>query len=551
MYITLYFLVTLLLDSLRPIHDQFLALDPTELKLASFESRLLKAETSAYTIAASRGTPRPSFFDGCCPSLLAPSDASAAVVDFLGAEEAGAASAPSGRRNKSGRQKGKGGRVGGGGGGGGDGGGGGGGDGGGGGGGSGGEGGGGGGHGGGGGGTGGGGGGSGGFYLPSFSTNLVSQAVLQDELVTTTTPGGELVAICSCARSGICIVLVSVAHAPVSPLAPPSWSPLPAASALHALSSSCMWPSEVPAPAPSVACAAVRSLYRGAAACCSSLLLVPSDHCSSVDPAHGRQGRRRVVLIHWIRTVRYVFLGFPTDASGWPFCHQATRRVLSSQDVTFDKSVFFNHLSPHASSHVPLPPLFLAPGYPLVDPHPPSHPAPLDVSQVAPAPSVEPLEVSPGPAEGGDPAVGDSAASRRSPQLEIPPGFPPQPSLPPLQPVLVDSGAAGVGDTGGVDSEGDDAGGAGSWGAEPGGVDSGGAKPGGVEPEGAEPGGADSGGTEPGVPNAGAGGTRAGGARAGGIGVGGAGAAARGIGGTGAGGTRGSGLGGATQSPQP
>ncbi|CAI7917645.1 unnamed protein product [Closterium sp. NIES-53] len=166
------------------------------------DSRLLKAETSAYTIAASRGTPRPSFFDGCCPSLLAPSDASAAVVDFLGAEEAGAASAPSGRRNKSGRQKGKGGRVGGGGGGGGDGGGGGGGDGGGGGGGSGGEGGGGGGHGGGGGGTGGGGGGSGGFYLPSFSTNLVSQAVLQDELVTTTTPGGELVAICTDSETG-------------------------------------------------------------------------------------------------------------------------------------------------------------------------------------------------------------------------------------------------------------------------------------------------------------------------------------------------------------
>ncbi|CAI7891619.1 unnamed protein product [Closterium sp. NIES-53] len=34
------------------------------------------------------------------------------------------------------------------------------------------------------------------LHLPSFATNLVSTAVLQDQLVTTTTPGGELVAIC-------------------------------------------------------------------------------------------------------------------------------------------------------------------------------------------------------------------------------------------------------------------------------------------------------------------------------------------------------------------
>ncbi|CAI7888719.1 unnamed protein product [Closterium sp. NIES-53] len=50
-------------------------------------------------IAASRGTPRPSFFEGCSPSLLVPSVASTAAVDFLGAEEVGAVSAPSGRRH--------------------------------------------------------------------------------------------------------------------------------------------------------------------------------------------------------------------------------------------------------------------------------------------------------------------------------------------------------------------------------------------------------------------------------------------------------------------
>ncbi|CAI7922744.1 unnamed protein product [Closterium sp. NIES-54] len=41
-----------------------------------------------------------------------------------------------------------------------------------------------------------------GLYLPSFSTNLVSTAALQDSMVTTTTPGGQRVSICTCARTG-------------------------------------------------------------------------------------------------------------------------------------------------------------------------------------------------------------------------------------------------------------------------------------------------------------------------------------------------------------
>ncbi|CAI7910152.1 unnamed protein product, partial [Closterium sp. NIES-54] len=36
------------------------------------------------------------------------------------------------------------------------------------------------------------------------------------------------------------------------------------------------------------------------------------------------------------RTVPCVFLGFPPDAPGWQFYHPTSRRVLSSQDVTFD-----------------------------------------------------------------------------------------------------------------------------------------------------------------------------------------------------------------------
>ncbi|CAI7899792.1 unnamed protein product, partial [Closterium sp. NIES-53] len=41
-----------------------------------------------------------------------------------------------------------------------------------------------------------------GLHPPSFSTNLVSIAALQDAMVTTTTPGGQRVSICTCTRTG-------------------------------------------------------------------------------------------------------------------------------------------------------------------------------------------------------------------------------------------------------------------------------------------------------------------------------------------------------------
>ncbi|CAI7837029.1 unnamed protein product, partial [Closterium sp. NIES-53] len=41
-----------------------------------------------------------------------------------------------------------------------------------------------------------------GLHLPSFSTNLVSTAALQDAMVSTTTPGGQHVLICTCTRTG-------------------------------------------------------------------------------------------------------------------------------------------------------------------------------------------------------------------------------------------------------------------------------------------------------------------------------------------------------------
>ncbi|CAI7867452.1 unnamed protein product [Closterium sp. NIES-53] len=148
----------LILPNLFPELDHFLTLDPTYLTVDLLEKHLLAAETSVVAVGAAHGTPRTPFFDGCSPSPLAPSYASAAAVDILGAEDVEDASALNGKRRSSkgkGAKSGDGGSGGGGGGGSGGGGGGGGG-------GSGGSGGGSGGFGGGGGGSGGGGGGGGG-----------------------------------------------------------------------------------------------------------------------------------------------------------------------------------------------------------------------------------------------------------------------------------------------------------------------------------------------------------------------------------------------------
>ncbi|CAI7895348.1 unnamed protein product [Closterium sp. NIES-54] len=79
------------------------------------------------------------------------------------------------------------------------------------------------------------------------------------------------------------------------------------------------------------------------------------------------------------RAIPCVFLGFPPDAPGWQFYHPTTRRVLPSQDATFNESVPFHH------------------------PLPPQGPAPSGVSQVDPLPLAKPVEVTvdSGAAEGG------------------------------------------------------------------------------------------------------------------------------------------------------
>ncbi|CAI7889807.1 unnamed protein product [Closterium sp. NIES-53] len=158
------------------------------------------------------------------------------------------------------------------------------------------------------------------------------------------------------------------------------------------------------------------------------------------------------------RAVPCVFLGFPPDAPGWQFYHPTSRRVLSSQDVTFDESVPYYRLFPYRTAPLPLPPLFLVPGPPPVDPLPPQGPAPSGVSQVDAVELVE-VAIDSGAARGAEPAGARS---------------------------------------GGAEPEGAEPGGAESRGAEPGGAESGGAASGGVAPGGAESGGAGSGGAEPG-----------------------------------------------------
>ncbi|CAI5483560.1 unnamed protein product [Closterium sp. Yama58-4] len=81
-----------------------------QLTIALLEKELLAAEASIVAVGASRGDPRTPFFEGCSPSPLLPSVASAAAVDLVGAEKVGTASASSGRRSG----KGKGGKGGGG-----------------------------------------------------------------------------------------------------------------------------------------------------------------------------------------------------------------------------------------------------------------------------------------------------------------------------------------------------------------------------------------------------------------------------------------------------
>ncbi|CAI5988901.1 unnamed protein product [Closterium sp. NIES-65] len=74
--------------------DHFLSVCPTTLTVDLLEERLLAAEKSIVAVGASRGDPRAPVFEGCSPSPLLPSVASAAAVDFVGTESQGGGTGP-------------------------------------------------------------------------------------------------------------------------------------------------------------------------------------------------------------------------------------------------------------------------------------------------------------------------------------------------------------------------------------------------------------------------------------------------------------------------
>ncbi|CAI5987761.1 unnamed protein product [Closterium sp. NIES-64] len=164
--------------------------------------------------------------------------------------------------------------------------------------------------------------------------------------------------------------------------------------------------------------------------------------------------------------------------TGKQFYHPTSRRVLSSQDVTFDESVPYYRLFPYRTPSLPPPPHFLVPGPPPVDPLPPQGPAPSGVSQVD---AVEPVEVAgdSGTAAGAERGGADSGGTAR---VGAEPG----------------GAASGGAAPGGAEPGGATAGGAEPGGATTGGAESGGPSPGGAASGVAEPGGAESGATEPG-----------------------------------------------------
>ncbi|CAI7882235.1 unnamed protein product [Closterium sp. NIES-53] len=99
----------------------------------------------------------------------------------------------------------------------------------------------------------------------------------------------------SCVCSGVRVtsgsrpLLVSPSIALDPSVAPPPGSPLPATPSWHALPPPCLWSSHVFASPPALACPALPSLRRGAAARCSSLLISPEDFSPAGSP-HGRVG---------------------------------------------------------------------------------------------------------------------------------------------------------------------------------------------------------------------------------------------------------------------
>ncbi|CAI7904201.1 unnamed protein product [Closterium sp. NIES-53] len=291
-----------------------------------------------------------------------------------------------------------------------------------------------------------------GLHLPPFSMNLVSGADLQDAWVDQFTPGGQRVTHCTCSRMGR--HLATFTRRPGSSLYTLTTAPPPVAASSQVFAAafrsgpasapcSChplahetlLWHHRLGHPSPSplrrigmVMDVARTSMIHAAAPhflwpfavqyAAHQINLQPRVSLPETTPTlrwTGKVGDASTFRV-WgsrafvrdttadklsSRAVPCVFLGFPPYAPGWQFYHPTLRRVLSSRDVTFDESVSYYRLFPHRTASPPPPPLFLAPGPPLVDPLPPQGPAPSGVSQVDPDEPVE-VAVDSGAARGAD-----------------------------------------------------------------------------------------------------------------------------------------------------
>ncbi|CAI7785790.1 unnamed protein product, partial [Closterium sp. NIES-54] len=377
MYLTLYYVVTRLPDSLRVVRDHFLSVCPTTLTNDLLKERLLAVEQSIVAVGASHGDPRTPIFEGCSPSPLLPSVASAATADLGGFESVAASSQVFTAASGSGPES-----------------------------------------------------------APCSCRLLSHQTLLwHHRLGHPSLPrlrawppvslGGEF----SSARLGAFCRAQGIRQTFTLPASPQQNGiaerrigmvmDVARTSMIHAAAPHFLWPFAV----------------RYAA---HQLNLQPRVSVPETSPTlrwSGKVGDASAFRV-WgsrafvrdlsadklsPRAVPCVFLGFPPDAPGWQFYHPTSRRVLSSQDVTFDESVPFYRLFPYRTAPLPPPPLFLAPGPPPVDPLPPQGPNLSGVSQVD---AVEPVEVAvdssaargSGGAEPGGAEPGGAESSRVAPR---------------------------------------------------------------------------------------------------------------------------------------
>ncbi|CAI7771782.1 unnamed protein product, partial [Closterium sp. NIES-53] len=257
-----------------------------------------------------------------------------------------------------------------------------------------------------------------GLHLPSFSTNLVSGADLEDAWVDQFTPGGQRVTHCTCSRTGS--HLATFTRRPGSSLYTLTTAPPPvSASGMASRALVSGLPRSLPPlpPGPAPTCVPCVEGRQRAAPHSSSLppteaplqtlhmdvwgpprvrgqgheryfLLVVDDYSryTTVFPLRSKGetftlpsspqqngiAERRIGVVMDVarprsfvrdttvdklssRVVPCVFLCFPPDAPGWQFYHPTSRRVLSSQDVTFDESVSYYRLFPYRTASPPPP----------------------------------------------------------------------------------------------------------------------------------------------------------------------------------------------------